>query len=82
MSTIAYHRGPRPAPPEVRTEQVVVRTPPPVEDGGRLLRVLQIVAPLAAAGTGVVFLFAYRGQGSVLLIAMGAAIGIVWSSPC
>ena len=76
MSTIAYHRGPRPAPPDVPHEQVVVRTPPPVEDSGRLLRVLQIVGPIAAAGTGLVFILAYRQQGSVLFIAMGAAIGI------
>ncbi|HEX6538456.1 MAG TPA: type VII secretion protein EccCa [Candidatus Dormibacteraeota bacterium] len=76
MSTIVYHRGPRPAPLEVPTEAVVVRTPPPLEDSGRLLRVLQIVAPIAAAGTGLVFILAYRSQGSVLFIAMGAAIGI------
>lgn len=76
MTTIAYHRGPRPAPPEVPRDPVVVRTPPPIEDSGRVLRILQVVAPLAAAGTGLVFILAYRQQGSLLLIAMGAAIGI------
>lgn len=76
MTAIAYHRGPRPAPPEVPNDPVVVRTPPPAEDTGRLLQMLQVVAPLAAAGTGLVFILAYRQQGSVLLIAMGAAIGI------
>ena len=76
MSTIAYHRGPRPTPPEVPRDPVVVRTPPPVEESGRLLRILQVVAPLAAAGTGLVFILAYRQQGSLLFIAMGAAIGI------
>ena len=76
MTTIAYHRGPRPAPPEVPRDPVVVRTPAPLEDSGRLLRILQVVAPLAAAGTGLVFILAYRQQGSLLLIAMGAAIGV------
>lgn len=76
MTTIAYHRGPRLAPPEVPREPVVVRSPPPIEESGRLLRILQVVAPLAAAGTGLVFILAYRQQGSVLFIAMGAAIGI------
>ena len=76
MTTIAYHRGPRPAVPEVPRDPVIVRTPPPLEDTGRLLRILQVVAPLAAAGTGLVFIVAYRQQGSLPFIAMGAAIGI------
>src|SRR5215471_8860221 len=76
MTTLAYHRGPRPAPPEVPSDAVVVRTPPPLEDSSKLLRALQIAAPVAAAGTGLVFILAYRQQGSLLFIAMGAAIGI------
>ncbi|MBV8527089.1 MAG: type VII secretion protein EccCa [Candidatus Dormibacteraeota bacterium] len=76
MTTIAYHRGPRPAPPEVPRNPVVVRTPPPIEESGKLLRVLQVAAPIAGAGTGLVFILAYRQQGSLLFIAMGAAIGI------
>ena len=76
MSTIAYHRGPRLSPADVPRDPVVVRTPPPLEEQGRLLRVLQIVAPVAAAGTGLVFILAYRQQGSILFIAMGAAIAI------
>lgn len=76
MSTLAYHRGPRPAPPAVPGDAVTVRTPPPLEDSSTLLRTLQIVAPVAAAGTGLVFILGYRQQGSLLLVAMGAAIGV------
>ncbi|MBV8195175.1 MAG: hypothetical protein JOY80_06570, partial [Candidatus Dormibacteraeota bacterium] len=74
MTTIAFHRVPRTRPPVVPSDPVVIRTPPPLDESGRLLRTLQIVAPVTAAGTGLVFVLAYR-QSAPLIIAMGIAIG-------
>jgi S-DNA-T family DNA segregation ATPase FtsK/SpoIIIE len=55
---------------------VVIRTPSPVlPSSGRTLRVLQVLAPIAGAGSGLVFAIAYR-QTLALLIVMGAAIGV------
>ncbi len=76
MSALPYHRRPRVPVPPLPTATVVIRTPPPVlPSSGRTLRVLQVLAPIAGAGTGLVFAIAY-GQTLALLIVMGAAIGV------
>ncbi len=57
-------------------ESVVIRAPAPEDRGeGGMLRLLQVVSPIAGAGTGLVFLVAYR-QSPLLLLTMGMAIGI------
>ena len=76
MSTIAYHRRPRAPIPPLPSRAVVIRTPPPpAVSGGRALRVFQVMAPIAGAGTGLVVALAYRQTGALLAV-MGAAIGI------
>ncbi len=76
MTSVAYHRRPRVPVTVSPTETLLLRTPPvqPVSRS-RTLRLLQLGAPIAGAGTGLVFLISYR-QSPLLLIAMGAAIGV------
>ena len=76
MTTTAYHRRPRVPVPAQPTGTVVIRTPPPAELSGRwALRLLQVAAPIAGAGTGVVVALAYR-QSLALLLVMTAAVGV------
>ncbi len=76
MTSVAYHRRPRVPVPVVPTEAVLIRTPPVEQvSRGRTLRLLQLGAPIAGAGTGLVLLIAYH-QSPLLLIAMGVAIGV------
>jgi S-DNA-T family DNA segregation ATPase FtsK/SpoIIIE len=76
MSTIAYHRRPRAPIPPLPSEAVVIRTPPPAAASGvRSLRTLQLIAPIAGAGTGLAVALAYRQTGALLAVT-GAAVGI------
>lgn len=75
MTTIAYHRGPRAPLPPPPVEPVVVRLPPAVDDAGRFLRIVQVLAPIAGVSTGIVFVLLYRSN-ALLVIAMAVAVGV------
>ena len=76
MTSVAYHRRPRVPVPAFTTETLLIRTPPAEQvSRSRTLRLLQLGAPIAGAGTGLMFLIGYH-QSPLLLIAMGAAIGV------